>query len=599
MKLSNPFRKEITGAERQEQEQQQALRVYREGITTIRDIIAPSAMEVNYNYIRLGTYFLRSFFVFTYPRYLYTDWLSPLINSDFELDTSMFVYPVESKEIMQKLRTKVTQIESTYSEQREKGYVRDPVLETAYQDVEELRDVLQRGESRFFKMSLYFTLYAKSLEELEKLTDVLESNLGGQLIFTKRAILQQEDCFNSTLPFANDEMLVTRNFDTGALSTSFPFVSNELSNNEGILYGINRHNNSLVLFDRFSLENANMVVLAKSGSGKSYAVKLEALRSMMLGTEIIIIDPESEYVALSEAVGGSYLSLSLNSDFRINPFDLPKLYEEDVSGEDVLRSNIIMLHGLVKLMVGGELTPLEDNILDQAIGQTYATKGITSDIQTQGQTPPLMSDLQKVLSSLKGGESIAERMKKYTTGTFAGLFNQPSNISLDNQFIVFSIKDLEEELRPLAMYIILNFIWSRVKSERKKRQLIVEEAWIMMKYQESAQFIYSIAKRARKYYLGLTTISQDIDEFIGSPYGRAIINNTSLSLLMKQHPATVDVIAKNFHLTQAEKYFLLNCEVGEGLFFAGLNHIAIKVVASYDEDQLITTNPEQLNQMEQ
>jgi type IV secretory pathway VirB4 component len=499
---------------------------------------------------------------------------------------------------MQKLKTKVTQIESTYSEQREKGMVRDPVLETAYEDVEELRDVLQRGESRFFKMSLYFTLYAKTLEELDQLTDALESNLGGQMIFTKRAVLQQEDCFNSTLPLADDHMMITRNFDTGALSTSFPFVSNELSNNEGILYGINRHNNSLVLFDRFTLENANMVVLAKSGSGKSYAIKLEALRSMMLGSEIIVIDPEQEYKMLSDAVGGSYLEFSLNSDYRINPFDLPKIYEEGITGEDILRSNIVMLHGLVKLMVGGTLTATEDNILDKAISETYASRGITSDVTTQGQTPPLMSDLEKVLKSIKGGESIAERMKKYTTGTFAGLFNQPSNINMDNQFIVFSIRDLEEQLRPLAMYIILNFIWNRVKSERKKRQLIVEEAWIMMKYPESAQFIYSIAKRARKYYLGLTTISQDIDEFINSPYGRAIINNTSLSFLMKQHPATVDIIANTFHLTQAEKYFLLNCDVGEGLFFAGLNHVAIKVVASYQEDQLITTNPEQLNQME-
>jgi type IV secretory pathway VirB4 component len=582
-----------------ETEAQEALQVYQEGITTIRDIIAPSAMEVNYNYTQLGSYFIRSFFVFTYPRYLYTEWLSPIVNADFEIDCSIFVYPVESKEIMQKLRTKVSQIESTHAEQQQKGMVRDPVLETAYQDVEELRDVLQRGESRFFKMSLYFALYARSLEELEQLTDLLESNLGGQLIFTKRAALQQEDCLNSCLPLGNDNMLVTRNFDTGALSTSFPFVSSDLSNNEGILYGINRHNNSLVLFDRFTLENANMVVLAKSGSGKSYAIKLEALRSMMLGTDIIVIDPENEYQMLCDAVGGTYLDVSLNSDYRINPFDLTQIDpSHQTEGEDILRSNVIMLHGLLKIMLGGELTALEDNLLDRAIIEAYASKGITSDINTQGLAPPIMGDLEKTLSSIQGGETMAERIKKYTTGTFSGLFNQLSNINLDNQFIVFSIRDLEEELRPLAMYIILNHIWNKVKSERKKRLLIVEEAWLLMKYEESAQFIYSIAKRARKYYLGLTTISQDVDEFLGSPYGRAIINNTSLSLLMKQHPANVDVIAAVFNLTQAEKYFLLNCEVGEGLFFAGMNHVAIKVVASYQEDQLVTTNPEQLNQME-
>ncbi len=583
----------------QAQANQEALKVYQEGVTTLKDIISPSAMEINFNYIQLGSYFVRSFFVFTYPRYLYTEWLSPIINADFEIDASIFVYPVATKEIMQKLRTKVTQLESSYSEQQEKGMVRDPVLETAYQDVEELRDVLQQGQSRFFKMSLYFALYAKSLEELESLTNLLESTLGGQLIFTKRAVLQQEDCFNSCLPLGNDDLTITRNFDTGALSTSFPFVSSDLSNNEGILYGINRHNNSLVLFDRFTLENANMVVLAKSGSGKSYAIKLEALRSMMLGSDIIVIDPENEYEMLSDAVGGTYLNVSLNSDYRINPFDLTQIApEHQAQGEDVLRSNVIMLHGLVKIMLGGKLTALEDNILDRAIIEAYASRGITSDPTTQGLTPPLMSDLQKVLESIKGGEDMAERMKKYTTGTFAGLMNQPSNISLDNRFIVFSIRDLEEELRPIAMYIILNYIWNKVKSERKRRSLIVEEAWIMMKYEESAQFIYSMAKRARKYYLGLTTISQDVDEFISSPYGRAIINNTSLSFLMKQQPANVDIIASVFNLTQAEKYFLLNCEVGEGLFFAGLNHVALKVVASYEEDELITTNPEQLNEME-
>jgi type IV secretory pathway VirB4 component len=581
------------------QANEEALRVYKEGVTTLKDIISPSAMEINFNYIQLGSYFVRSFFVFTYPRYLYTEWLSPIINADFEIDTSIFVYPMDTKEIMQKLRTKVTQLESNYSEQQEKGMVRDPVLETAYQDVEELRDTLQQGQSRFFKMSLYFALYAKSLEELESLTNLLESTLGGQLIFTKRAVLQQEDCFNSCLPMGDDKMIITRNFDTGALSTSFPFVSSDLSNNEGILYGINRHNNSLVLFDRFTLENANMVVLAKSGSGKSYAIKLEALRSMMLGSDIIVIDPENEYETLCDAVGGTYLNVSLNSNYRINPFDLSQIaLEHQDEGEDILRSNVIMLHGLVKIMLGGVLTALEDNILDRAIIEAYASKGITSDPTTQGLAPPLMGDLEKVLSSINGGEDMAERLKKYTSGTFSGLLNQPSNISLDNRFIVFCIRDLEEELRPIAMYIILNYIWSRVKSERKKRTLIVEEAWIMMKYEESAQFIYSMAKRARKYYLGLTTISQDVDEFISSPYGRAIINNTSLSFLMKQHPANVDIIASVFNMTQAEKYFLLNCEVGEGLFFAGLNHVALKVVASYEEDQLITTNPEQLNAME-
>jgi type IV secretory pathway VirB4 component len=579
------------------QKQAEAQRVYAEGVATLRAIIAPASVQVEFNYIQLGGYFVRSFFVYTYPRYLYTEWLSPIINADFESDTSMFIYPINSQEIMEKLKTKVGQIESTVAEQQEKGQVRDPVLQTAYGDVEELRDLIQTGQSKFFKMSLYITLYAKSKEELDQLTDMLETNLGGMLVYTKQASLQQEDCFNSSLPLGNDVMQITKNFDTGALSTGFPFVSSELSNNEGILYGINRHNNGLVLFDRFTLENANMVVLAKSGSGKSYAIKLEALRSMMFGTEVIIIDPENEYEALSDAVAGSYLNVSLNSDYRINPFDLPKSAAGSTEGEDILRSNVIVLHGLVRIMLGGKLTALEDNILDRALIEAYASRGITSDPMTHGLTPPTMGDLEKILQSIQGGETMGMRLQKYTTGTFSGLFNQQTNINMDNQFIVFSIRDLEDELRPIAMHIVLNFIWNRVKSERKKRMLIVDEAWLMMKYEDSAQFIYSIAKRARKYYLGLTTISQDVDEFVSSAYGRAIINNSSLTMLLKQHPATADQIAKVFNLTQAEKMFLLNCEVGEGLFFAGLNHVAIKITPSYQEDLLITTNPEQLNEL--
>ena len=579
------------------QRQQEAHRVYAEGVATLRDIIAPAAISVEFNHIQLGGYFVRSFFVYTYPRYLYTEWLSPVVNADFESDISMFIYPINSQEIMEKLRTKVGQIESTVAEQQQKGQVRDPVLQTAYSDVEELRDLLQTGQSKFFKMSLYFTIYSKSREELDQLTDLLETNLGGMLVYTKQASLQQEDCFNSSLPLGNDIMQITKNFDTGALSTSFPFVSSELSNNEGILYGINRHNNGLVLFDRFTLENANMVVLAKSGSGKSYAIKLEALRSMMFGTEIIIIDPENEYQALSDAVGGSYLNVSLNSGYRINPFDLPKSAAGSTEGDDILRSNVIVLHGLVRIMLGGKLTALEDNILDRALIEAYASRGITSDPSTHGLTPPTMGDLEKILTSIQGGETMGLRLQKYTSGTFSGLFNQQTNINMDNQFIVFSIRDLEDQLRPIAMHIVLNFIWNRVKSERKKRMLIVDEAWLMMKYEDSAQFIYSIAKRARKYYLGLTTISQDVDEFVNSAYGRAIINNSSLTLLLKQHPATADQIAKVFNLTQAEKMFLLNCEIGEGLFFAGLNHVAIKITPSYQEDLLITTNPEQLNEL--
>jgi type IV secretory pathway VirB4 component len=569
-------------------------------MATIRDIIAPAAIKVEFKYLQLGDYYIRSFFVYSYPRYLYTDWLSPVINADFAIDTSMYIYPVNSKEILQKLRTKSAQIQSTVSEQAQKGLVRDPMLETAYQDVEELRDTLQRGENKYFKSSLYFTIYAKTMEELDSQTNFLENLLGGQLVLTKQTFLQQEQGLNSTLPLCHDELLITKNLDTEALSTFFPFVSSDLSRNEGILYGINRHTNGLVIFDRFKLENANSVVLAKSGAGKSYAIKLELLRYLMFDSEVIIIDPENEYETLCDSLGGAYLNISANSDSRINPFDLPLIPAGDQEeGEDSLRSNVIMLHGLIKVMMGGKLTPTEDNLLDQALVQTYAAKGITIDPATHGLTPPTMGDLQKTLASIRGCERLSESLKRYTEGTFSGVFNQLSNISLNNKFIVFSIRDLEEQLRPMAMYMVLNFIWNRVKSERKKRILAVDEAWILMKYEDSAQFLFSIAKRARKYYLGLTTIVQDVEDFLTSIYGKAIVNNSSLTLLLKQHPATVDLVSQVFNLTQAEKYFLLNAEVGEGLFFAGLNHIALKVVASYQEDLLVTTNPEQLNKMEE
>lgn len=592
-------KKQPTQLQAEAQNQAEAERVLQEGMATIRDIIAPAALQIEFNYLRLGNYYVRTFFVYSYPRFLYTDWLSPVINSDTAIDVSMYIYPINSKEILQKLRTKTAQIQSTLAEQQQKGLVRDPMLETAYQDVEELRDTLQRGEAKFFKSSLYFTIYAKTLEDLDTQTGFLENLLGGQLVLTKQAFMQQEPGLNSTLPLCNDELLTTKNLDTEALSTFFPFVSSDLSRNEGILYGINRHTNGLVIFDRFKLENANSVVLAKSGAGKSYGIKLELLRYLMFDSEVIVIDPENEYEALCDSLGGTYLSINANSDSRINPFDLPVMPQGTAEeSEDSLRSNIIMLHGLIKVMMGGKLTPTEDNLLDQALVQTYAGKGITIDPSTHGLTPPTMGDLERTLASIKGCERLAESLKKYTEGTFSGVFNQLSNVSLNNKFIVFSIRDLEEQLRPIAMYMVLNFIWNRVKSERRKRILAVDEAWILMKYEDSAQFLYSIAKRARKYYLGLTTIVQDVEDFLSSTYGKAIVNNSSLTLLLKQHPATVDLVTKTFNLTQAEKYFLLNCEVGEGLFFAGLNHIAIKVVASYQEDLLVTTNPEQLNKLE-
>ena len=578
-------------------EQQEAEAIYRQGIVSLRDLIAPPSLEIAGDHLRVGTRYARTLYVYGYPRQIYTGWLSPIINLDEVLDVSMFIYPVESQVVLNNLRRKVGQMEASYAINQEKGRVRDPGLEAAILDAEELRDKLQVGEERFFRFGLYVTIYGDSLEEVKNVQRKLEGIFGQSLVYSKPASMQMEPAFNSTLPLANDQLQVSRNMNTGALSTSFPFTSAELSRNEGVLYGINRHNNGLVLFDRFTLENANMVVFAKSGGGKSFAVKLEVLRSLMIGVEILIIDPENEYQTLCEAVGGSYLRLSLASQNRLNPFDLPHVLDSE-DADNALRANIITLHGLLRLMMGGEaapLSPAEDADLDVAIINTYAKAGITNDPLTHGATPPTMNDLHKTLAEMSGnGPSLAQRLRKFTTGTFAGIFSEQSNVDLYNKFVVFNIRDLEDELRPVGMYIVLNYIWNKVKSDKRRRILVVDEAWQLMKYEDSANFMFSIAKRARKYQLGLTTISQDVDDFLSSRMGRAVVSNSSLQLLLKQAPSSVDIVGETFKLTSEEKNRLTSFPVGEGLFFAGLNHVIMRILASQTEHQLITSNPQQV-----
>jgi type IV secretory pathway VirB4 component len=564
------------------------------GLSSVRDIIAPAAFVVTPNYLQLGAMYVKTMFVFTYPRYLETNWLSPIINYDLTMDIGMYIHPLESKNVMYDLKKQIGKLESTRQIEAEKGSPRDPEIETALGDIESLRDVLQRGEIRLFQFGMYFTIYANTPEELGNIVEQLESTLGGMLIYTKETLLQMEQGFTATLPLMMDEINVLRNLDTGSLSSTFPFVSTELTQDSGILYGINRHNNSLIIFDRFSLENANSVVFAKSGSGKSYAVKLEILRYLMLGTDVVIVDPENEYKSLCEAVGGSYLTISLNSEHRINPFDLPHSQKESAeSGEDVLRSTISSVHGLVNLMVGG-LSPEEDAVVDKALYETYGVKDITTDPESQKNEPPVLQDFYNVLSNMNGTDSLRARLSKYTEGTYANLFNQTTNFELVPGFVVFSVRDLEEQLRPIAMYLILNYIWTKIRMDMRRRIMVIDEAWWMMQYEDSAKFLYGLVKRARKYYLGVTVISQDVEDFLGSRYGKAVVANSSMQLLMKQSTSSIDIITETFNLTEGEKYLLLESDVGEGLFFAGLNHVAVKVVASYAEDQIITTDPKQL-----
>ena len=587
--------------ERQKLEQEkksiESERIYREGVVTIMDVIAPASMRIQPSYIELGGKFVRTVFVVTYPRYLAVGWFAPIINLNQALDISMFFYPVGSDVMLRRLRNKVGSIEAQLSADAEKGSARDPMRETALQDIEKLRDELTQGTEKFFKYSLYLTIYADSVKELNELTDRVEGMFGSRLVYTKRVLYQAEQGFNSTLPLCMDELDVSFNMNTSPAASSFPFISSELTSDNGILYGINRHNNSLILFDRFSLQNANSCVFATSGAGKSYAVKLEVLRSLMVGCDVIIIDPEKEYKYLSDAVGGAYVNIYLNSESKINPFDLPRPVGEADRPADVIRSAVITLKGLLKLMMG-EFNHEEDALVDRALIETYAKKDITADSDLTKVDPPLMSDFEEVLAGMEGGDQLVKRLKKYTEGTFSGLFNSPTNIDVKNQLVIFSVRDLEDELRPIAIYMIVNYIWNVVRSEMKKRIMVIDEAWWLMQNEDSAKFIYALVKRCRKYYLGVTTITQDVNDFLRSPYGQAIVTNSSLQLLLKQSPAGIDILAKTFLLTQGEKYLLLECGVGEGIFFAGSRHAAIKVVASYTEDQIITSDPKQLLEIE-
>lgn len=562
----------------------------------LSEFLAPAAFNIAPSHIQVGDKFVRTIFLATYPRYLQTNWFSPVINLDRVLDVSVFILPKNTSTVLKQLRDQLTRLEAQAMEEASKGKVRDPILETAIQDIESLRDRLQQGTDKFFELGVYITIYENNIKDLDETESKLRSMLEYQLISPKAATFRMLEGFTSTMPINEDRLNVHTSLNTEPLSSIFPFVSFDLTSNDGILYGVNTHNNSLVLFDRFQLENYNAVVFGKSGGGKSYTVKLEILRSLIFGSQVVILDPEDEYKYLAETVGGTPIKISITSNQHINPFDLPSS-KPDESPADVFKTHILDLTGLLKLVLG-DLTPEESAILDEALIQTYAIKDITPESNLANATPPVLSDLQNILEGLTGAESMAIRLKKYTQGTFAGFLNMPTNVSLDNNLVVFSIRDMEEELRPIAMYSILNHIWTSVRRTQKKRLLIVDEAWWLMKYEIGAAFLSNIAKRARKYYLGLTTISQDIADMLSTDRGKSIVTNSSVQILMKQSPAAIDIVQQTFNLTDAEKYYLLEARVGFGLFFVGQNHIGIRVVASYAEDQIITSDPKQILEIE-
>lgn len=566
--------------------------IYNVGSLELRDIISPAALRINTNNINLGDKIARTFFVISYPRFLTEDWFSPVINLDKIFDVSIFVHPLDTSTVLKQLQKKVAEVESQISMREEKGMVRDPVLDIAFQNIEELRDQLQQATEKMFSVGLYITIYGDTETEVDRVETEIKSILDAKLVYIKPALFQQEDGFNSVVPIGTDLLNVNYKLNSLPLSSLFPFVSFDLTSNKGILYGVNRHNSSLVLFDRFSLENYNSVIFAKSGSGKSYATKLEIVRSLMYDTDVIVIDPEREYEFLADTVGGRYFNLSLTSEHHINPFDLP-FPREDESPADVLRSNVINLVGLFRLMLGG-LTSEEDSIMDSAITETYALKDITPDADFTNKPAPLLSDLEMVLAGMEGGESLAQRMLKYTQGSWSGFLNKPTNVDINKKFVVFSVRDMEDELKPIAMYIVMHHIWNAIRLNMKRRLLVVDEAWWMMKSEDTASFLFSLVKRGRKYYLGVATITQDVGDFLKSPYGLPIITNSSIQILLKQSPASIDLVQKTFSLTDEEKYLLLESGVGEGIFFAGLKHVALKIIASYTEDQIITSDPSQL-----
>ncbi|MDA8611261.1 conjugal transfer protein TraC [Candidatus Pacebacteria bacterium] len=569
--------------------------IYEAGVLELQDVIAPSALKVTPREINLGDKIVRSFFVISYPRYLSDSWFSPIINMDRVFDISIFVHPIDTATVLRQFKKKVAEVQSQIHAREEKGLVRDPVLDTAYQDLEILRDNLQQAQEKIFDVGLYISIYADSKDELDKFESELKSILEAKLVYVKPALFQQQEGFQSVIPTAQDILGVHSKLNSSPLSSLFPFISFDLTSDKGILFGINRHNSSLVLFDRFSLENYNSVTFAKAGSGKSYMTKLEILRTLMFDTDVIVIDPEREYEFLAEASGGRYFNIALTSDHHINPFDLPPARDDESPG-DILRSNIVNLVGLFRLMLGG-LTPEEDAIVDKAISETYALKDITPDSDFSNIEPPLLSDFEYVLSGMEGGEGIAQKLSKYTHGTWAGFINKPTNIDINKRFVVFSLRDMEDELKPVAMYLVTHFIWNAVRKELKKRLFVIDEAWWMMKSEDTASFLFGLAKRGRKYFLGMATITQDVEDFLRSPYGMPIITNSSIQMLMKQSPTAIDMIQQTFNLTEEEKYLLLESDVGEGIFFAGIKHIAIKVIASYTEDQIITSDPSQVLQI--
>lgn len=543
------------------------------------DVLSYAGLEENVDYLCIDGVYIRTLYISGYPFTASSGWLDSIINFNHDTDISYHLYEVNALHALPKLHRKITELESTRRSMMQAGKIIGSEITDPLESAIELRDKIQRGQEKLFQMSIYIAIRAESLEELNKTTKLLEATMSARLFYSKVARYQQLEALQSILPRGEDQLGQKRNLDSSSAALTFPFMSSELVQESGILYGVNKSNNSLVILDRFSLHNANSIVFAQSGSGKSYTTKVEILRQLMQGTKVLVIDPEREYKRLSETVKGTYIKLSAKSKEKINPFDLASTFHTKAD----LTEHVQDLTAVIDLMAEG-LDKREKAAVDKAILKVY---------KKAKKQQPLLEDLYAELHNL-GQLQLCERLEKYITGSSAEIFNSHTNINLDNRLVIFDIKDMSANLRPIMMLIISNFIQNQVKAKPEKRMLVIDEGWLLLQHEQSARFIAGLVRRARKYYLGVSFISQQADDFLKSDYGRAIASQSALRILMRQDTTTIKTVVTEFNLSEYERQFLLTCERGDALIIADQNHVAVKVVASEKEHPLITTDPTEL-----
>ena len=580
-------------------------RRFARGTRSLADLLAPAAVEVARDHVRLEYQYARVLAVVGYPRTVSPGWLVPILEFEHPIEVSFHIHPLESASIVKLLGHKLVQLQSSRLVDLRSGRLADPEREVAFEDAERLRDALQRGEQRVFSVSLYVLLRAGSQRVLDDLTRRVETTLDGMLAHSRVAILEQERAFRACMPTARDDLLVYRNLDTSSLATTFPFTSSSLSMERGVVYGVATRSQSPVIVDPFdaSLENANLAVFAMAGAGKSYFVKLMALRNLLAGVDFLIVDPENEYGGVCSAADGQFIRLASTSAHHLNPFDLPPPGATATDAPDPVAEQVTAMLGLLNLMLaerGGSLDPYERSVLDRSIYDAYAAVGITADPATHTRPAPVLADLQTSLEASRddAAAGLAARLRRYTRGSLAGgLFAGQTNVALNRRLVVFNIQTLEEELRPVAMHLIANFVWNRVRRERRPRLLVIDEAWSLLRYAEGGEFVSGVARRARKHYLGLVTITQDAADFLRSDHGRAVLVNAAMKLLLKQDATTVDAVAEAFQLTTDERQYVLAANKGEGLLFARGARMALSIEASPAEHRLATTAPRELAEL--